>query len=1076
MKKKASNLQNRDPLDTNLTLEDPNEMLKLVFDSSPEAIVFLDTKGKILNINRKIYDCLGYMPEEVIGKNIIQLPFISKEGKTTITEKFIKRVLGLEVRPYDIEFIKKNKERVIGRVIATPIKNRNKKIIGDLVMISDITRRKEEEDHILEEKKFAETIVQTSPVFFEAIGTDGKTIMMNDSYLNDIGYTLDEVKGQDYLSTFIPKSERKHISQAFSDLASDHKPQLNENHIQTKEGRELLIEWNRRPVINTHGKAKYFFSVGADITERKQTEDTLHLLHTINTSTNAGFPLSEVLQKTADGIRDIFNYAACDILLLDKSKNELTYAAFSTDPKISKKAEKLAKTEIIGLKIPLCKESIFTKIITNKKTITTEDMTKAFEGFTGNKTLKHFACEITKKQAFRTALLVPLTAKGEAIGIIGAVSKNSITKKESEALTQFASQLATATKKAQAEHALKHRLKLEKLITSISTHFINLAPKNIDAGINSALKKIGRFAKVDRSYIFLFSGNKEKMHNTHEWCKKGIEPQIKNLKNIPTNSLPWWTGKLKKHETIHIPCVSGLPKEAGAEKKILEAQGIRSVIAVPLIYKNSLVGFLGFDSVRREKTWPEESIALLRIAGEAITNALMHKKTEKALKESEEKFRNIVETVNELIWEVDANSIYTYISPMTRRVYGLEPGEVIGKTPFDFMPKEEAKRVAGTFKKILISKKPFSNLENIAQHKDGRHITIEVSGVPFFSPDRKFLGYRGTARDITGRKKVEEEIQRAAAYTRSLIETSLDLLVTIGPDGKITDVNESTERATGQTREELIGSDFPGHFTEPAKAKEGYELVFKKGSVRDYPLDMKHKNGSTASVLYNASVYTDESGKITGVFGAARDITKRKKAQEELRQAKEQAELITTVAPSAIFTVDKKQRITSWNRRATELTGYTAKEIIGRKCTTFTLCPRGNECVLYATDIKKPVTGREYTIRTKDKRILTISKNIGILKDKNGSIIGGIESFYDITEEKNLEKERKGYTAQLEQKTRDLEEANAKLKQAQEKASEHVDILERFKEATVDHVLEMKDIEEENTRLKEQIEKVRNKT
>ncbi|RLG14410.1 MAG: hypothetical protein DRN71_03165 [Candidatus Nanohalarchaeota archaeon] len=946
MKKKASNLQNRDPLDTNLTLKDPDEMLKLVFDSSPEAIIFLDTKGTILNINRKIHDWLGYMPQEVIGKNIIQLPFISKKSKAKIMQKFIKRVLSIDVPPYDIEFSKKNKEKVIGRLLATPIKNRNGKIIGDLVMISDITERKEKEDYILKEKKFAETIVQTSPVFFEAIGTDGKTIMMNDSYLNATGYTLDEVKGHDYLSAFIPKSEHKQLSQAFSTIAKHQKPQQSENHIQTKDERELLIEWNRRLVTDKQGKPECFFSIGVDITERRQTENTLKLLHTINTSINTGTTLNDILQKTADGIRDIFNDTACSILLADKSKNELTYYAFSTYPKIRKKAEKLAKTEIIGLKIPLSKESIFTEIIANKKTITTEDMTKAFEGFTGSETLKHFAREVTENHAFRTAILVPLTAKDEVIGITCAVSKKSITKKEAEALTQFASQLATAIKKAQAEQQLKQRLEFEKLITSISTHFINLAPKDVDAGINNTLKKIGRFAKVDRSYIVLFSENKERMYNTQEWCEKGIEPQIKNMKNIPTNSLPWWTGKLKKHETIHIPYISNLPKEAGAEKKILEAQGIRSVIVVPLIYKNSTIGFLGFDSVCEEKTWTEESIALLKIVGEAITNALMHRQAEKALKESEEKYRNIIETVNEQIWEVDANSIYTYISPMTRRVYGLEPEEIIGKTPFDFMPEEEAKRVAKIFKKIFISKKPFLNLENIVQNKDGRQITMESSGVPFFSHDNKLLGYRGTSRDIT----------------------------------------------------------------------------------------------------------------------------KRKKAHEELRQAKEWAELITTVAPSAIFTVDKNQKITSWNPRAAELTGYTAKESIGKKCTAFALEPCCNICGLYADDVKKPVIAKECTIRTKDNKILTISKNIDLLKDKNGNITGGIESFYDITEQKNFEKEREQYTAQLEQKTRDLRKANAKLKQAQNKISEHIDMLEHFKDATVDEILDMKEVEEENMRLKKELE------
>lgn len=110
-------------------------------------------------------------------------------------------------------------------------------------------------------------------------------------------------------------------------------------------------------------------------------------------------------------------------------------------------------------------------------------------------------------------------------------------------------------------------------------------------------------------------------------------------------------------------------------------------------------------------------------------------------------------------------------------------------------------------------------------------------------------------------------------YLRSLIETSLDPFVTINPDGKITDVNEATIKATGVSREKLIGTDFSDYFTDPPKARTGYETVFEKGLVRDYELTIKHINGSLMHVLYNATLYRDQNGKAIGVFAAARDVT-----------------------------------------------------------------------------------------------------------------------------------------------------------------------------------------------------------
>jgi len=127
-----------------------------------------------------------------------------------------------------------------------------------------------------------------------------------------------------------------------------------------------------------------------------------------------------------------------------------------------------------------------------------------------------------------------------------------------------------------------------------------------------------------------------------------------------------------------------------------------------------------------------------------------------------------------------------------------------------------------------------------------------------------------------------EELRAAARYARNLLETSLDALVTISAEGKITDVNTATEKITGTSRERLIGSDFADYFTEPEMARAGYLKVFEQGQVMDYPLAIRHTSGAITEVLYNASVYRNEQGKVLGVFAAARDITARKRAEDKL--------------------------------------------------------------------------------------------------------------------------------------------------------------------------------------------------
>jgi PAS domain S-box-containing protein len=128
-------------------------------------------------------------------------------------------------------------------------------------------------------------------------------------------------------------------------------------------------------------------------------------------------------------------------------------------------------------------------------------------------------------------------------------------------------------------------------------------------------------------------------------------------------------------------------------------------------------------------------------------------------------------------------------------------------------------------------------------------------------------------------RSTQKKLMATSEYARGLIEASLDPLVTIGPDGKITDVNGATEKITGVPGGELIGTDFADYFTEPEKARAGYQQVFREGVVYNYSLELRHKNGSVTPVLYNASVYKDRDGKVAGVFAAARDMADARRAE-----------------------------------------------------------------------------------------------------------------------------------------------------------------------------------------------------
>ena len=137
------------------------------------------------------------------------------------------------------------------------------------------------------------------------------------------------------------------------------------------------------------------------------------------------------------------------------------------------------------------------------------------------------------------------------------------------------------------------------------------------------------------------------------------------------------------------------------------------------------------------------------------------KRAEAALHQSEQRYRTLVEVTSDWIWEVDRNGRYTFSNRAVAGILGYPPEEVIGRTPFDFMPPAEAARIHRVFGAISAARKPFSGLENINLHKSGRRVVLETSGVPIFDQQGGFRGFRGIDRDVTARKNIEEELRKA---------------------------------------------------------------------------------------------------------------------------------------------------------------------------------------------------------------------------------------------------------------------------------------------------------------------------
>ena len=296
--------------------------------------------------------------------------------------------------------------------------------------------------------------------------------------------------------------------------------------------------------------------------------------------------------------------------------------------------------------------------------------------------------------------------------------------------------------------------------------------------------------------------------------------------------------------------------------------------------------------------------------------------------------------------------------------------------------------------------------------------------------------------DLTAQRAAEqeaatarEEIRAAAAYNRNLIEASPDPLIMIGPDGAITDVNTAAERATGQPRAGLLGQDFSGLFTDPSRARAGYEEAFRDGSIRDYALDLRHRGGHATPVLYNASVYRDPSGRPLGVFAAVRDVTGIRRTEGALRESEARLRTVFDNAPAGMYDLTPSGEFARVNPRFCEITGYSAEELVALPVRSIV---HPDDLDLDLADTARMLAGEisSYTVVKRYLRrgggVVWAEVNRAMVRAPDGSprlIVGVVR---DLTAQREAEAQLRALTAELEarveQRTDQLLRANENLR------------------------------------------------
>ncbi|MBC7185633.1 MAG: PAS domain S-box protein [Calditrichaeota bacterium] len=320
------------------------------------------------------------------------------------------------------------------------------------------------------------------------------------------------------------------------------------------------------------------------------------------------------------------------------------------------------------------------------------------------------------------------------------------------------------------EQALKERLAFEDLIAKLATDLVRLRADEMREGITAALAAVGSFTGVDRAYVFVFSDGGTTMSCTHEWVAEGISAEIDNLQALPVEAFPWWMSRLRAMQNIYIPCVASLPEEAAAEKEILQAQSIQSLIAVPMVSGGELIGFVGFDSVRSQRSWPESYFVLLRVLGEILGNAIARKRAKDQLRRTEERFRAIVEGTQAFLMNVDLRGRITYANEAAVRALGFtSQEELLGQRYLRFVHPDDRPRVAQAYKQQVLTRQRSLFLEFRTVDKHGQVRWFSFMTNPMIEGD-EVVGQNGVAQDITARKMAEETLAASLREKEMLLK------------------------------------------------------------------------------------------------------------------------------------------------------------------------------------------------------------------------------------------------------------------------------------------------------------------
>ncbi len=485
------------------------------------------------------------------------------------------------------------------------------------------------------------------------------------------------------------------------------------------------------------------------------------------------------------------------------------------------------------------------------------------------------------------------------------------------------------TERKNAEERLRELSRVQNRLMLLATDFVNVPSSKRNEAVDQALATMGELIDADRAYLFKYEFGRGTMSNTHEWCGERVSPEIDNLKEVPMDLFPEWVATHRRGELVHIPDVHELPGKSSL-REILEPQGIRSLISLPLMHVGKCLGFVGFDAVRYKRAWREEEIKLLRVLAEVFSNFESKRAAERDIERLIAEQTMLLDTMDAQVWYLTDVGVYGMVNRAHAEFLGMRREEIENKRLEEFLTREVA-AVCRESNRVVFSEKKTVHTREVLINPAGQERVLSISKAPKLGKDGEVEYVVCVAHDITELESIREALSASENRYRGLVESQRDLIVRVDLEGRFTYANDAYCQFFDKSRNELIGNTFQPlvHEEDLPETLKKMEDLFEK-PYRIYVEQRAMTERGWRWLAWEDYGIRDENGNIVEIQGVGRDITKAKELNYRLIRAKKDAE--QAAKAKSVFLANMSHEIRT---PLNAILGYA--QIMNRQCGS---CPR----------------------------------------------------------------------------------------------------------------------------------------